>query len=86
MQFSMAEPGTIGRPSRSMLLAGMPARTRISERKFGGASPKSKRRVAVEAGAVAVHVAPPLMGTFLPGWRVIETGGGPVPEMFGEPS
>ena len=38
------------------------------------------------AGAVAVHVAPRLMGTLPPGVAVIETGGGPVPVMFGEPS
>ena len=38
------------------------------------------------AGAVAVQVAPPLMGTLPPGVAVMATGCGPVPVMLGEPS
>ena len=81
----MLEPGTIGLPSRSMLLAGMPARSRIVERKFGGASPKSNSRVSVSAGAVALQFVVPVIGTFPPGVAVMDTGGGPVPVRLGPP-
>ena len=82
----MLWPGVIGWPLRSMPSAGMPARTWTVT---GSRAARCRSRTAGSRRSPArwpsTSPLPPI-GTLPPGVAVMDTGGGPVPVMLGDPS